>query len=202
MSNRKRLLFAALGMVVMAALAAVALLVVAPWNEDRIADSLGHGDYRLVTTDGGTFTEASLTGTPSAVFFGYTHCPDVCPTTLGEISAWQDELGQEGKELRVFFVTVDPERDTSDLLRDYVSWVPGVTGVTGDRAEIDKAIKAFRIYAKKNQQEDGEYFMDHTATVLLFDAQGRMFEPIGYQEDVDRAVAKLRRLLNGERADS
>ena len=160
-----------------------------------VADTLGQGDYQLVTTDGGTFTQDTLQGAPSAVFFGFTHCPEVCPTTLGDISVWQDILAENGQEpLRTFFVTVDPERDTAEMLGDYVSWVPGVTGVSGTQAEIDKAIKAFRIYAQRVPLDDGDYTMDHSALVLLFDENGRLFEPVGYQEDTDRVMDKIRRL--------
>jgi protein SCO1 len=179
-------------------LAAAGWFLLLPNLNRSVADSLGRGDYQLVTTDGQPFTFATLKGAPSAVFFGYTHCPDVCPTTLGDVATWQEELAQEGKELRVFFMTVDPERDTVDVLKDYVSWVPGVTGVTGSRAEVDKAIQSFRIYAQKVGEGDDGYFMDHTATMLTFDAKGRLAEPISYQEDYDRAMGKIRRLLEGK----
>lgn len=165
----------------------------APTLQDSLADTIGPGDYHLTTTSGAAFTEDTLKGSPSAVFFGFTHCPEVCPTSLGDIAAFQDELGPEG-QVRVFFVTVDPERDQLDQLRDYVTWAPGVEGVSGSRAEIDKAIQAFRIYARKVPLEDGGYTMDHSANILLFDRNGRFFEPIGYQEATERAVEKIRRL--------
>lgn len=184
-----------------AALAALLLFIavpfVTPMFKQTVADTLGHGDYRLQGTDGAEFTEDTLAGAPSAVFFGFTHCPEVCPTTLGDIATWQADLAGQGADLRVFFVTVDPERDGLDTLDGYVSWVPGVVGVTGSRAEIDKAIKAFRIYAKRIALDDGGYTMDHTATVLLFDADGRFAELIGYREDPDRVRQKLDRLLAG-----
>ncbi|RDW11882.1 SCO family protein [Paracoccus thiocyanatus] len=158
--------------------------------------ALGRGDYRLAATDGTEFTQATLKGQPSAVFFGFTHCPDVCPTTLGDIAGWQQELGEEGRDLRVFFVTVDPERDTVEGLREYVSWVPGVVGVSGTPEEIAKAVKAFRIYARKSPLEGGDYTMDHSSTMLLFDGNGEYAGLIGYQEESERALASLRRLLN------
>ncbi|WP_375688559.1 SCO family protein [Pseudooceanicola sp. LIPI14-2-Ac024] len=166
---------------------------VGPTFEQSLVDTIGPGEYVLQTTDGGTFTEASLEGEPTAVFFGFTHCPEVCPTTLGDIATWQEELGPDN-QLRVYFVTVDPERDTAALLRDYVSWAPGVTGVTGSPEEVEKALRAFRIYARKVELEGGDYTMDHSANVLLFDENGAFFEPIGYQEDYDRVIAKIRRL--------
>ena len=164
-----------------------------PAFETSIADTIGPGDYHLTTTSGTDFTEASLDGSPSAVFFGFTHCPEVCPTSLGDIATWQEELGED-EQLRVYFVTVDPERDSVDLLRDYVSWAPGVEGVSGSPEEIEKALKAFRIYARKVPLEGGDYTMDHSANILLFDKNGRFFEPIGYQEDMDRVLNKIARL--------
>ena len=156
---------------------------------------LGQGDYRATATDGTAFTQDSLKGQPSAVFFGFTNCPDVCPTTLGDIASWREELGDQAKDLRVFFVTVDPERDPIDTLREYVSWVPGVIGVSGTPDEMAKVIKAFRIYARKSPSKDGSYSMDHSSTMLLFDRNGEYAGLIGYQEERSRALASLRRLL-------
>lgn len=176
------------------ALAGVAwTAVVQPRLQTDVLSQLGRGDYQLVTTEGEPFTEDSLRGAPTAVFFGFTHCPEVCPTTLGDIATWQEELGPDNP-LKVYFVTVDPERDSIETLGDYTSWVPGVTGVSGSREEIDKALSAFRVYSRKVPLQDGDYTMDHSANVLLFDRKGRFFEPIGYQEDFTRVIDKLRRL--------
>ena len=168
--------------------------VIAPRLEDNARLALGQGDYRLQATDGTTFTQASLTGGPTAVFFGFTHCPDVCPTTLGDISAWQEDIGGSDA-LDVYFVTVDPDRDTVGILTEYVGWVPGVAGVSGEQKEVDKALESFGIFAQKVQTEGEDYTMDHSASVLLFDNEGQFFETIRYQEDHDVAVAKLRVLI-------
>ncbi|MDJ1018234.1 MAG: SCO family protein [Paracoccaceae bacterium] len=184
------------GLALLALLAFVWVSFLQPRLNESVADTLGRGDYELVATDGSRFTEDTLDGEPSAVFFGFAHCPEVCPTTLGDIGIWQDMLAKEGKPpLRAFFVTVDPERDTPDMLSDYVSWVPGVIGVSGSQDEIDKAIMAFRIYAQRIPLEGGGYTMDHSSLVLLFDERGRFFQTIRYQEDPDKAVDKIRRLL-------
>lgn len=170
--------------------------LIQPQMTATISDKIGRGDYVLTATDGTIFTEDTLKGAPSAVFFGFTHCPEVCPTTLGDVATWNAMLEEEGSEqLRVYFVTVDPERDTVDSLRDYVSWADGVVGVSGSPEEIAKAIKSFVIYARKVPIEGGGYTMDHSASVLLFDSKGRLFEPIGYQEGETRAMDKIRRLL-------
>lgn len=191
--NRLQLVLAGLAAVAVAA--AVGYWLLLPRMTQTAADLLGQGEYSLTGTDGTAFTEKTLRGAPSAVFFGFTHCPDVCPTTLGEIMDWQDEMSKVGDTLRFYFVSVDPDRDTLAVLRDYVSWVPGVTGVTGTPEETAKAIRAFRVYARKVPLDDGDYTMDHSAMVMLFDRKGRFFEPISYQEDPARALAKIKSLL-------
>ncbi|HEY0275630.1 MAG TPA: SCO family protein [Paenirhodobacter sp.] len=160
-----------------------------------VQTTIGQGDYHLTTTTGAPFAAETLAGVPAAVFFGYTHCPDVCPTTLGDIATWQQELGDQAGAFRFFFVTVDPERDTAPILGDYLSWAKDVTGVTGPRPEIDKALAAFRIYARKSPGTGAEYGMDHTASVLLFDAGGHFSGKIGYQEALETVMPKLRALI-------
>ena len=179
-----------------AAIASAWFLVLRPRFQQSLSDELGRGAYTLVATDGGTFNEQSLKGHPSAVFFGFTHCPEVCPTTLGDIATWIEELGPDAKDLRFWFVTVDPERDTVDMLRDYVSWTPGVVGASGSEAEVAKAIAAFKVYARKVPLDGGDYTMDHTAYVMLFDGDGRFDQVIAYQEPTDSALAKLRDLVS------
>ena len=174
------------------------VLVIEPRLNRTVADTLGRGEYELVMTGGGAFTEDTLRDGPAAVFFGFTHCPEVCPTTLGDVTYWQELLAEEGKgPLRVYFVTVDPERDTPEMLEDYVSWAPGVIGVSGDPAEIDKAIRAFRVFTRKIPLDEGGYTMDHSAFVLLFDEKGRFDQPISYGEDTERAMTKIRHLVAG-----
>ncbi|QQA44260.1 SCO family protein [Pelagovum pacificum] len=183
------------GLVVIALVGVGMFAFVLPRLDESVSDTLGHGDYELVTTDGQPFTEESLLGEPTAIFFGFTHCPEVCPTTLSDIDLWQQELAETGDQIRVFFVTVDPERDTAEVLGNYVSWVPGVSGVTGSEEQIAEAIRAFRIYAAKIPLDDGGYTMDHSAMVLLFDENGRLVEPIAYQEPTDSAVETIRSVM-------
>ena len=191
MSGRLKLIL--LGLIGLNALLIAWVFLVSPKMEANVLDTLGKGDYELAMTDGAAFTQASLTGAPSAVFFGFTHCPDVCPTTLGDVLGWQEEIGGEDP-LQVFFVTIDPERDTMDILTEYVGWVPGVKGVTGSTEEVKKAISAFKVYAQKVPTDDS-YTMDHSASVLLFDANGSFVETISYGSDHDVAVAKVRKLM-------
>jgi len=130
------------------------------------------------------------------LFFGYTHCPDVCPTTMAQMALWFHDLGPEGKALRAVFVSVDPARDTPAVLNDYVHAVSDrITGVTGTQAEIDKIEKAWGVYAKKVPLTGSDYSMDHTATVYLLDSKGHFQGTIAYQEDDATAVQKLRNLV-------
>lgn len=186
------ILWAAAGV---AFLASAWFLVLAPRFNASVTDTIGHGDYRLEATDGRVFDQAALEGQPSAVFFGFTHCPEICPTTLGDIGAWETALGADADRINFWFVTVDPERDTVDLLRDYVSWSPGVIGAGGDPAEVEKAIRAFKVYARRVPIESGGYTMDHSTYVMLFDSDGRFDQVIAYQEPEESAVAKLRALI-------
>lgn len=156
---------------------------------------IGRGDYRLMTHDGRPFTADTLVGAPSLVFFGFTRCPDVCPTTIGDIAGWKEDLGDLGADLRVFLITVDPERDTPEMLGEYVGWIPDAWGVTGTLEEMQNAIRDFRIYASRVPLENGDYTMNHTAYVMLFDREGQFDQIFSYQSDPEQVVAKLRQAL-------
>lgn len=189
----------ATGLTVLAVLAVFVAFFVDPRLQANKVALLGRGDYRLQMTDGGTFTQDTLKGAPSAVFFGFTHCPDVCPTTMGDISTWKEDL-PEAEKLKVYFVSVDPERDTLDVLTDYTSWVPGVIGVTGQFAQAAKAVDAFNIYAVRMPLAGGDYTMAHTSYVMLFDENGLFVETIPYQSDPAVAEEKIANLLAGNPA--
>ena len=183
-------------------LVAVAMLGVgagAFWLTNRPtveASGFGGGTYALVDQRGEPVDQTMFQGHPSALFFGFTHCPEVCPTTMAEMSAWFEQLGDEGKDLQAYFVTIDPERDTPAILGDYVSWVSDrITGVTGTPEEIAKIAKAWGVYYAKVPLEDGDYTMDHTASVFLLDDKGQFQGTIAYREDSTVALQKLRNLL-------
>ncbi|MBX3596861.1 MAG: SCO family protein [Rhizobiaceae bacterium] len=165
------------------------------WYRIQNAEVAFGGPFELVDNRGEPITEQAFREHPSAVFFGFTHCPEVCPTTLFEMDGWLKQLGDEGKDIRAYFVTVDPERDTPQAMNDYVTNVSDrITGITGDPAKIDQVIKDFKIYARKVPTEDGDYTMDHTASVLLLGRQGQFFGTIAYEENSETAIAKLKRL--------
>lgn len=158
--------------------------------------------FALTDQDGKPITEAALQAQPTALFFGYTHCPDVCPTTLFELDGWLKKVDPDGKRMKAYFVTVDPERDTPEILRQYVSNVSErITGVSGDPAKVMDMVKGFRIYAKKvpidENDPTGDYTMDHTASVFLLNRGGRFKGTIAYGEDPDVAVKKLENLIKG-----
>ncbi|MEQ8599753.1 MAG: SCO family protein [Devosia sp.] len=184
-------------LVAVAALGATGLYVYTTMTRPAQAVALGQGDYELVTATGVAFNRDSLKGSPSMLFFGFTHCPEVCPTSLAEMTVWYEALGDEADDLNAFFVSVDPERDTAGVIGDYVSWTGHVTGVTGSPDEVAKAAKSWGVYYEKVPLEGGDYTMDHTASVFLVNAEGEFEGTIAYRENSDTALAKLRRLLEG-----
>jgi len=163
-----------------------------------IAAAMVGGAFSLTDQKGETITDAALQGHPSALFFGYTFCPDVCPTTLSDLTLYLSKLGAGGDRLKVYFVTVDPERDTQQAMAEYLkAFDPRITGLTGPRPAIDQILKAYKVYSKKVPGENGApYSMDHTATVYLLDDKAEMVGTIDYQENPDDALAKLKRLTD------
>lgn len=166
------------------------------WYRDRYGGGQPFGaPFALVDQDGQPITEAAFRGQPSAVFFGFTHCPEVCPTTLFEMDGWLKQLGDEGKDIRAYFVSIDPERDTPEIMKTYVGNVSDrITGVTGEPDRVQAMAKSFGIFSRRVELEGGDYTMDHTASVLLLDASGDFFGTIAYEENPETAVAKLKRL--------
>jgi protein SCO1/2 len=160
------------------------------------ANSIG-GPFTLTDQHGNTVTEAALNGRPSAIFFGYTFCPDVCPTTLFEMTGWLDKLGPDAEKLSVYFVSVDPERDTRETLAEYLTaFDPRITGLTGTPEAVAEIVKGYRVYARKVPLDSGGYVMDHTATIYLLDSDAEFTGTIDYREDPDTALKKLRRLVD------
>ena len=153
-------------------------------------------DFRLTDHDGTEVGPGTLVGRPTMVFFGFTHCPDVCPTTLADISGWLDALQEDARRLNVIFVTVDPERDTVDTMAEYVgNFHPMIRGWTGPASQITPAVKGFRAKFEMIPTVDDDYTMNHTASVFLFDATGRFVSTIDYHEPEEFAVPKILRTL-------
>lgn len=171
-------------------------------SKEQIAEAPFGVPFQLVDQNGQPITEQALRGKPTALFFGFTHCPEVCPTTLFELDGWMKTVDPDAKGLQAYFMTVDPERDTPEILGQYISNVTDrVTGIAGDPAKIAEVVKGFRVYAKKipldEAQPDGDYTMDHTASVFLLDADGRFKGTIAYGENPDTAIKKLENLMKG-----
>ena len=156
-------------------------------------------EFALASTKGGTFTQNDLRGTPSLIFFGYTFCPDVCPTTLAETTAWRAALDLAPEDLRIIFVTVDPERDTPEMVKDYVeAFDPSIIGLVGSLEETENAKKAFGVFSEKvGEPDDPYYLVNHSALTFLIDENGQFEGTIAYQESQDTAVAKVKRLVEG-----
>jgi protein SCO1/2 len=154
------------------------------------------GPFSLSDQNGRPITDQDLKGRPFLVFFGFTHCPDVCPTTLFEVSEILRALPPRAKEVRALFVTVDPERDTPTVLKDYLSsFDPRVIGITGDPDAIAAIERSYRVYAKKVPLDGGNYTMDHTALVYLMDKNGRFVAPFKMKRRPEEAAAEIERYL-------
>jgi protein SCO1/2 len=152
----------------------LALAIVLTFAPSQTGTAAVGGPFKLVDQEGRTVTEKDVVGQPHLVFFGFTHCPDVCPTTLFQISEVLKATGEQGRTMRALFITVDPERDRPEVLKSYLSsFDQRITGLTGDPAAVDAAVKAYRGYARKVPTKDGDYTMEHTSYVYLMDRRNR-----------------------------
>jgi protein SCO1/2 len=154
------------------------------------------GPFTLVGTDGKPFASSRLNGKPAAVFFGFTHCPDVCPTTLARLSKLRRDLGKGDDALSIVFISVDPERDTPAEVGTYLKlFDTPVVGLTGTTAQIDQVKKQFGVYSRKVDQPSGGYSVDHTATVMLLDGDGKFVATLSPEEGNAVALDKIRRVV-------
>lgn len=151
--------------------------------------------FRMTDQDGREVTEAVLKTGPTVVFFGFTYCPEVCPTTLARLTAWMKALGPKADRLTVLFVSVDPERDTPAQLKTYLSsFDPRIRGLTGTPDALAGMAKGYRAYYQKVALPGGSYTMDHSSALYLFDRTGRFRELISYDEEGAAALEALQRL--------
>jgi protein SCO1/2 len=164
------------------------------WSE-RPSGALIGGPFSLEDGDGKTVSDQTLKGRPYLVYFGYTHCPDVCPTELARVS---DILGKMGdKPIPVLFITVDPERDPPKVMQDYVSsFNPAIVGLSGSPQAVEAAERTFRVFARKGQpQADGDYSMDHSSIVYLMDKNGAFVEAFNVERSPEEAAKELQKYL-------
>ena len=193
MSRRNLILIVAclLGLVVLGGVAVRA--GVFGGGEDRGTALVG-GPFQLVDQDGRSVDQSILKGKWTAVFFGFTYCPDICPTTLFEVSEVMRALGPDADRTAALFISVDPERDTPAKLKDYLSsFDPHLRGATGSPETIAAAAKTYRVYYKKVPTEKDDYTMDHTAIVYLMDKNGRFVAPFNLRRPPEQAAADLRK---------
>ena len=175
----------------------VTLLMVVGRSPVQIAapSAIG-GPFKLTDQNGQAVTEEVLKGKPSLIFFGFTHCPDVCPTALFDMSELYKALGPDGDKVGAYFVSVDPERDTPAVLKEYLSsFDPRLRGLTGDPAAVVAMEKAYRVYSKKIPLDGGGYTMDHTALVYLMNKDGQFVAPFNLKRKPEEAAADIKRYL-------
>jgi protein SCO1 len=186
------------GLVLLTVLSAAAIYtIMTSGSSDRKVSVFELGmPFILASSKGGEVDSRTLTGKPYAMFFGFTHCPEVCPTALYEMSTLIEKLGEDAKSFRVFFITVDPERDTVEMMKDYMAnFDPRIEGLVPSLEQLPKLAADFRVYYAKVPTSDGGYTMDHTASIFLMDAEGRFAVTLAYGEEVTMREAKLRKLL-------
>ncbi len=160
------------------------------------------GPFQLVTQNNEPFTRADLLGHPHVIYFGFTLCPDLCPTTLFLLASVVQNLGEKAAPLKVVFVSVDPERDTAPVLKEYVSaFDDSFIGLTGSPEAIATAAKEYRIYYRKIDLDNGDYTIDHTASAMLFNADGSYADSIAYNETEESAQQKIEKLLQSNVAE-
>jgi len=153
------------------------------------------GPFTLTASSGKPFSSAELNGKPAAVFFGFTHCPDVCPTTIARLTKLRRELGKGDDALSIVFISVDPERDTPAEVDNYMKLYDSpLIGLTGTPAQIEQVKKQFGVYSRKVEQPGGGYSVDHTATVILLDRNGQFSSTLSTEEGNEVALDKLRRI--------
>jgi protein SCO1 len=155
------------------------------------------GPFQLTDQAGQTVTEKDLQGRPTIIFFGFTHCPDVCPTSLFEMSEVLKAMGKDADRVNAYFISVDPERDTTEAMKDYLSsFDPHLKGLTGDPDAVAKVLSAYRVYAKKVPLKgEGDYTMDHTALIYLMDRDGHFVSPFNLKRTPEEAAADLKHYL-------
>src|SRR5947209_1258898 len=177
-------------------LGVIALLGGLSFSGRALAPAAIGGPFRLIDQNGRAVTDRDLKGKPFLVFFGFTHCPDVCPTTLFDVSEVLRSLGPDADRTGALFITVDPERDTAAALKDYLgSFDPHLRGLTGDSDALAAVAKEYRVYYKKVPLDGGDYTMDHTAIVYLMDKDGHFVSPFSLKRKPDVAAAELRKYL-------
>jgi protein SCO1/2 len=160
-----------------------------------LASAIG-GPFQLVDQNGKTVTDADLKGKWTLIYFGYTHCPDACPTALNDISIALSELGPKRDAVRPVFITVDPERDTPESLKAYVtSFDAPILALTGTAEQVAKAAKGYRVYYAKHPEAGGDYSMDHSSVIYVMDPEGRFTASFTHESAPEQISERLKKLI-------
>ena len=196
MSRRLVILVAALALVLAVVTGGLWLMTQGPHASSQ-GKALVGGPFRLASASGEVVDSETLKGNPYVIFFGFTHCPEVCPTTLYTLSGALNDMGAAGAGIPAFFVTVDPDRDTPEALKAYMeSFDNRVVALRPANAdELSAITKTFRVFYRRQPTSDGSYTMDHTALIYLMDGDGDFFGTISYGEDAETVRGKLERLV-------
>ena len=152
------------------------------------------GRFLLTDMNGRTVTDEAYRGSFRLVVFGYTYCPDICPTVLGTLSVALDHLGAERSKVATLFISVDPDRDTPEHLKDYLSAFPGITGLTGTPEQVAAVARNFKIRYKKQPAEDGDptaYSVDHSSTIFIMDRAGNFLARMPHASKPDRLAERV-----------
>lgn len=182
---------------VLVAIAAISATVIYFTRPFERSGAMYGGPFEMTSTEGETFTQADLAGMPTLMFFGYTFCPDVCPATLAQASAWKAELGLEEDVLRVVFVTVDPDRDTLEQVASYLSnFGDDVLGLVGTDEQTAQIKRSYGVFSERVEDTgSGSYLVNHTASIYMIDDAGRFQGTIAYGEDRQTALDKISGLI-------
>jgi protein SCO1/2 len=193
----KRILVPLLVFAIAALTLLTTLLLILPEAQQQSAGKVPIGGaFRLTSQEGKPFSDENLKGKPFVVFFGFTHCPEVCPTTLYDLTQDFAALGKDADNLQAVFITVDPARDTPELMKTYLSsFDPRIVGLSGTEEEIAAAAKAYKIYYRRVPTEGSDYTMDHSATLFLMDSKGEFYGTSNFQEPEETRRSKLRQLV-------
>ena len=163
-------------------------------KEDNVASYTG-SSFTLTDVNNNPITEKSFQGPATALFFGFTHCPDICPMTLNKLNIISEQLKKENKSLKVFFISIDPERDTPEVMRNYLSSFEGkFTGITGKPEKIFKLSQSWGIVSQKIFSENGEYTVNHSSPIILL-KNGKYVDRITHKDDLKRSIKIIKKYL-------
>ncbi len=152
--------------------------------------------FELIDSNGNKITEAAFVGSPTVLFFGFTHCPTVCPLALHRLSLLIEKLGKDQNKLKAYFITLDPERDTWKVLNKYLTGFNNrIIGITGESEKIKILAKSWGIYSKKVPLDGDNYSIDHTALIFLLKSNGNFLKTINFEDDFELSLKEIKKLL-------